>query len=178
MICPYLKSCQMLQNGIPRVYLLYFCSTERNSEAFSLLLKDSEQNPESLLLFLLCRTEFRARFSSAEFQESASIFVPLYRVPSIFFFHEMVWSRIPRDFCSTEQPECCRSEPKLFRLFRLPRNNFFVGNFQPYLQYRNLSAPSFGWATHSGEFFHGTFLFQTPFSIACVLGSTIMFSTF
>jgi hypothetical protein len=86
MICPYLKSCQMLQNGIPRVYL-YFCSTERNSESFSLLLKDSERNPESLLLFLLYRSEFRAFFSSAEFQESASIFVPLYRVPCIFFFH-------------------------------------------------------------------------------------------
>jgi hypothetical protein len=147
-------------------------------ELFSLLLKDSERSPESLLLFLLYRTEFRAFFSSAEFQESASIFVPLYRVPSIFFFHGMFWNGIPRDFCSTEQPEFRRNELKLFRLFRLPRNNFFVGNFQPYLQYRNLSAPSFGWATHSGEFFHGTFLFQTPFSIACVLGSTIMFSIF
>jgi hypothetical protein len=113
MICPYLKSCQMLQNGIPGVYL-YFCSTERNSESFSLLLKDSEQNPESLLLFLLCRTEFRAFFSSAEFQESASIFVPLYRVPSIFFFHEMVWNRIPRDFCSTEQPDSAGANQNCF----------------------------------------------------------------
>jgi hypothetical protein len=108
MICPYLKSCQMLQNGIPRV-CLSFCSAEKNSELFSLLLKDSEQNPKSLLLFLLYRTEFRAFFSSADFQESASIFVPLYRVPSIFFFHGMVWNRIPIDFCSTDQPEFNRN---------------------------------------------------------------------
>ncbi len=91
MICPYLKSCQMLQNGIPRVCLC-FCSTERNSELFSLLLKDSERNTESLVQFLLYRTEFRAFFSSAEFQESASIFVPLERVSSIFSSTEWFWT--------------------------------------------------------------------------------------
>ncbi len=166
MICPYLKSCQMLQNGIPRVCLC-FCSTEQNSESFSPLLKDSERNPESLLLFLLFRTEFRAFFLfrgiprvcfyfCSTVQSSKHFFLPrngLERNSERFLFHGT--AGMP--------PEFRRNEPKLFRLFRLPRNNFFVGNFQLYLQYRNLSSPSFGWAAHSGEFFHGTFLFQLRF---------------
>ncbi len=40
----------MVQNEIPRA-CFYFCSTERNSEMFSLPLKSSEGNSESLLLF-------------------------------------------------------------------------------------------------------------------------------
>ncbi len=55
----------MVRNGIPRV-CFYFCSTERNSELFSLLLKGSEGNSESLLLFLVRGTEFRVVFSSTE----------------------------------------------------------------------------------------------------------------
>ncbi len=39
---------------------------ERNSELFSLPLKDSEGNSESMLLFLFNGTEFRVVFSSAE----------------------------------------------------------------------------------------------------------------
>jgi hypothetical protein len=177
MICPYLKSLKMLRNGIPRVYL-YFCSKERNSESFSLLLKDSVQNPESLLPIFVMPNGIPNIFLFRGIPRVCFYFCSTVKSSKLFFFHGMVWNRIPRDFCSTEQPEFRRNEPKLFRLFRLPRNNFFVGNFQPYIQYRNLSAPSFGWATHSGEFFHGTFLFQTPFSNTCVLGSTIMFSTF
>jgi hypothetical protein len=55
----------MVWNGIPRV-CFYFCSTERNSELFSLPRKDSEWNSASMLLFLFHGTEFRVVFSSAE----------------------------------------------------------------------------------------------------------------
>jgi hypothetical protein len=55
----------MVRNGIPRV-CYHFCSTERNSELFSLPRKDSERNSASMLLFLIHGTEFRVVFSSAE----------------------------------------------------------------------------------------------------------------
>jgi hypothetical protein len=55
----------MVRSGIPRVSF-YFCSTERNSGLFSLLLKSSEGNSESLFLIWLHGTEFRVVFSSAE----------------------------------------------------------------------------------------------------------------
>jgi hypothetical protein len=55
----------MVRNGIPRIYI-YFGSTERNSELYSLPEKGSEQNYGSLLLFLFHGTEFRVIFSSAE----------------------------------------------------------------------------------------------------------------
>jgi hypothetical protein len=55
----------MVRNGIPRV-CFYFCSTERNSELFSLPRKGSELNSASMLLFLFHGTEFRVVFSSAE----------------------------------------------------------------------------------------------------------------
>ena len=54
-----------VRKGIPRVFF-FFCSTERNSEFFSLPLKFSEGNSESLLLFLFNGTEFRVVFSSTE----------------------------------------------------------------------------------------------------------------
>ncbi len=44
--------CWRVRKGIPRV-CSYFCSTERNSELFSLPLKSSERNSES---FLFCGT--------------------------------------------------------------------------------------------------------------------------
>ncbi len=55
----------MVRNGIPRV-CSYICSTEQNSELFSLPLKGLEGNSESLLLFQFHGTEFRVVFSSAE----------------------------------------------------------------------------------------------------------------
>ncbi len=57
---------RMVQNGIPRV-CFYFCSTERTSELFCLLLKGSEGNSESLLLI-----------------------VPRNIIPSCFLFHGRV----------------------------------------------------------------------------------------
>ncbi len=100
----------MVRNGIPRIRF-YFCSTERNSELFSLPLKGSEGNSESLLLFLVHGMEFRVVFSSAEgfgteFRE--------FSVP------QNSWNSIGSN--------------QLFRQFRLPWNNFFVGNSQPYFQ--------------------------------------------
>ncbi len=54
-----------VRNRIPKV-CFYFCSTERNSELFSLPRKGSEQISESMFLFLFHGTEFRVVFSSAE----------------------------------------------------------------------------------------------------------------
>ncbi len=96
---------RMVRNGIPSD-CFYFCSTERNSE-----------------LFLFCREWFRT-----EFREFASIFVPRYRVPSIFLLCGMVRNGIPRVlFCGTagilpEQNYC---------LCRLLRNKFLVRYCQP-----------------------------------------------
>ncbi len=102
----------------------------------SKVLNASKWNFESLLVFLFHRIEFRVLFSSAEgfgteSWEFASIFVIPNGIPSIFlfrgiprvcfyfcctvqsskhfFFHEMVWNGIPRDFCSTEQSEFRRN---------------------------------------------------------------------
>jgi hypothetical protein len=121
MICPDLKSRQMLPNGIPRV-CFYFCSTEWNSEHFSLPRNSLEQNSESLLIFLLHGTEFRAWFGQ-EFREFASIFVPLYRLPSIFLLHGMILNVIPRVFVPWKSRNSAGIN-QLFRLFRLTRNNF------------------------------------------------------
>ncbi len=55
----------MVPNGFPRV-CFYFCSTERNSELFSLPRKGSERNSASMLLVLFHGTEFRVVFSSTE----------------------------------------------------------------------------------------------------------------
>jgi hypothetical protein len=52
----------MVRYGIPTV-CFYICSTERNSELFSLPLKGSEGNSESMLLFLFPR---KVVFSSTE----------------------------------------------------------------------------------------------------------------
>jgi hypothetical protein len=59
---------------------LYFCSTERISELFSLLLQGSEGNSESLLLILVHGMVF----------------------PVIFLFRERVRNGIPIIFCSAE----------------------------------------------------------------------------
>jgi hypothetical protein len=55
----------MVRNETPRI-CVYVCSTERNSELYSLPWKGSERNCESLLLCLSHGTEFRVVFSSAE----------------------------------------------------------------------------------------------------------------
>jgi hypothetical protein len=98
---------EMIWNRIPSV-CLYFCSMERNSELFSLPQNGSERNSERLLLILFHDTEFRAFFSSPERFGTE--------------FREFSVPRNSRNSAGTNQ---------LFRLFRLPRNNFFGGNCQP-----------------------------------------------
>ncbi len=123
----------MVRNGIPRV-CFYFCSTERNSKLIFLPLKSSEGNFESLLLVWYHGTEFRVVFSSAEgfgrqFWEFACIFVQQNGIPNCFLFPGRVWNGIPR----VSFPRNSRNSVgnnHLFRLFRLPRNYFFVGNSQ------------------------------------------------
>ncbi len=99
----------MVRNGIPTV-CFYFCSTERNTELFSLPRKGSEPNSEIMLLFCFHGTEFQVVFSSAEGFGTE--------------FREVSVSRNSRNSVGNDH---------LFRLFRLPRNYFFVGNSQPYL---------------------------------------------
>jgi hypothetical protein len=75
---------------------------------FSVSRNGSERNSESLLLFLFDGTEFRAFFSSGERFETES---------QEFF--------VPRNSWNSDGTN------QLFRLFRLLRNNFLVGNCQP-----------------------------------------------
>jgi hypothetical protein len=98
----------MLRNGIP-IICIYFGSTERNSELCSLPQKGSEQNSGSLLLFLFHGTEFRD-----------------------VLFRGRVRNGIPR-FSVPRNNRNSDGNNHLFRLFRLPRKYFFVGNSQPYL---------------------------------------------
>ncbi len=82
----------MVRKGIPTV-CFYIFSTEQNSELFSLTLKDSEGNSESMLLFLY----------------------PRKGIPSCFLFRWSVLKGIPRVrfyFCSTER------NSELFSLLR------------------------------------------------------------
>ncbi len=67
----------MVRNGIPKV-CFYFCSTEQNSQLFSLPLKRSEGNFESLLLFWYHGKEFWVVFCSAE---GSSIFAQRNGIP-------------------------------------------------------------------------------------------------
>ncbi len=124
----------MVRNGIPRV-CFYFCSTERNSEFFFLPLKSSEGNFESLLLVWYHGAEFRVVLASAEgfgrqFWEFASIFVQWNGIPNCFLFRGRVRNGIPRVSVPRNSRNSVGNNP-LFRLFRLPRNYFFVGNSQP-----------------------------------------------
>jgi hypothetical protein len=93
------------------------------------------------------------------FRKFTIIHGPRNGIPSCFLFRGMVRNEIPRvllQFCSTVRNSEHFSLPRngfgtefrdfciprnsrnsvginqLFRLFRLPRNNFFVGNCQPY----------------------------------------------
>jgi hypothetical protein len=97
----------MVWNRISRI-CVYFWSKERISKLFSHLRKGLERNSESMLLFLFHGTEFRVVTSSAE-----------------GFGTEFREVSVPRNSRNSV------GNPPLFRLFRLPRNYFFVGNSQP-----------------------------------------------
>ena len=130
---------------------------------FSLPRNGSERNSESLLFFVprnrgfeegarwlrvgvprsafsdsTLQRNFRVVFSSAEgfgreLREFASISVPRNGIPRCFLFFERVRNGIPR----ISVPRNSRNSDgnnHLFRQFRLPRNYFFVGNSQPYVE--------------------------------------------
>ncbi len=128
-------------------------------ELFFLPWNGSELNSESLFLFLFQGTKFQVVFSSAkgfwrEFQELASIFYHRteFRVVFssakgfegnsknllLFLFRgtkfRVVFSSVEgfgTEFREFSVPVC---NNHLFRLFRLPRNYFYVRNSQPYLR--------------------------------------------
>ncbi len=91
-----------------QVFADFFVPRNLNSKLFSLPGNGSERNSQRLLLILFHDTEFRTFFSSAE-QFGTE-------------FREFSVPRNSRNSDGTNQ---------FFRLFRLPRNNFFVGNCQP-----------------------------------------------
>jgi hypothetical protein len=89
---------------------------EQSSELFSLPRNGLEQNSKSLLLFLFHGTEFRVVLSSAEwfraeFREFSSIYVPCYRILSIFLLYGGVRNRITRVFSFAEHTEFRRNKP-------------------------------------------------------------------
>jgi hypothetical protein len=94
--------------NIMTAYLRPRHTSERNSELFSLPRNCSDRNSDNLHLILFYSKEFRAFFSSVE------------RFGTEFREFSVPWNS--RNSAGTNQ---------LFRLFRLPRNNFSVGNCQP-----------------------------------------------
>ena len=125
---------RMVQTAFREFISIFYCM-ERNSELCSLPRNGSERNSENLHLFWLHGTKFRVVFSSAEgfgpeLWEFASIFVPRNGIPSYFLFRGRVRNGIPR-FSVPRNNRNSVGNNHLFRLFRLPRNYFFVGNSQP-----------------------------------------------
>jgi hypothetical protein len=105
---------EMLRNGIPRV-CLYFCSTEWNSELFSLPRNDWNGIPNVCIYF--CLTERNSELFSLprnglelNSERLLVFFVSQNRIPSIFRLCGMVRNGIPRVLCSTEQPEFRRNK--------------------------------------------------------------------
>ncbi len=121
-----------------REFVSIFCCTGRNSELCSLPRNSSERNSENFRLFWFHGTEFRVVFSSTErfgteLWELASICVSRNGIPCCFLFRGRVRNGIPRFSVPRNNRNSVRNN-HLFRLFRLPRNYFFVGNSQPYCQ--------------------------------------------
>ncbi len=156
MICSYLKSCLfwhyfwnfglpcfvlsrflfrgMVRNGIPTVC---FYIVPRNGIPSCFLFRWGVQNGIPRVCFYFCfhGKEFRVVFSSAkvfgrEFREFASIFAQRNGIPSCFLFRGRVRNGIPWVFVPRNSRNSVGNN-HLFRLFRLPRNYFFVGNSQP-----------------------------------------------
>ncbi len=113
--------------------MYFFCCTERSSDLCSLPRNGSERNSENLH-----GSEFRVVFSSTkgfgtELWEFATIFIPRNGIPSYFLFRGRVRNGIP-GFSVPRNNRNSVGNNHLFRLFRLPRNYFFVGNSQPYFK--------------------------------------------
>jgi hypothetical protein len=123
--------------------LFLFHGTE--ARVVSLPRNGSERNSERLLLFLMHRTEFRVfsllRQGSERNSERLLLFFdPRNGIPTCFLFRGRVRNGIPRVYVPRNSRNSVGSN-HYFRLFRLPRNYFFVGNSQPY---SNLRGPEAG----------------------------------
>ncbi len=102
----------MVRNGIPRIWQFAFILVPRNGIP-------------SCVLF---RRRVRNRIMGVCF-----FFVSWNGIPSCFLFRGRVRNGIPR-CCVPRNNRNSVGNNHSFRLFRLPRNNFLVGNCQPYLQ--------------------------------------------
>ncbi len=99
---------EMVRKGIPRV-CFYFCSTERNSELFTLPRKGSKRNSKCLLLVLFHGTEFR------EFS------VPRNSRNSAGNNHKFRLFRLPRNYLVEN------SQPKVTKSRELQRDVVYLG---------------------------------------------------
>ncbi len=127
MICSFLKS---------RLFQHYFEIFTSSVLFWVVIFSTKWFGMESWLLFLYHGTEIRVHFSSSErfeteFRELASSFVPRNGIPSCYLFRGRVRNGTPR-FSVPRKTRNSVGNNHLFRLFRLPRNYFFVGNSQPY----------------------------------------------
>jgi hypothetical protein len=144
-------------NGIPSCWLFrgmvwnrnqrvcfYFCSTERNSELFSLPRNGSERNHESLLLFFFHSTEFQAFFplrNGSERNSESFLFCGTAGIPpeqtncsvysvfrGIIFSLEIanpIWSQICENI-QTAELACAKFAPSVPKQAKAP-----VTMFQP-----------------------------------------------
>jgi hypothetical protein len=122
-------------NGILRVYFYFLLHGKEFRVVFSSAERFGKEFRE-LASILVHGTEYRAVFSSVEgfgteLCEFASIFALRNRIPSYFLFWRRVRNGIPR-FSVLRNNRNSVGNNHLFRLFRLPRNYFFVRNSQPY----------------------------------------------
>ncbi len=109
-------------------------ASERKSELLSLLRNVSEQNSKCLLIFLFHGTELFSLPQNGSEGNSERLLLT-------FFMHGKFWEifssaeRFGTEFWEFSVPRNSRNSAgtsQLFPLFRLPRNNFLVGNCQPY----------------------------------------------
>jgi len=113
-----------------------FRSSERNGMERNFAKNEVLRNLHSFsghsdgLYILLWLFFSSAEWFGTEFREFASILVPRNGIPSYFLFRGRVRNGIPR-FSVPRNNRNSVGNNHLFRLFRLPRNKFFVGNSQP-----------------------------------------------
>ncbi len=125
----------MVQNSIPRVYFYFLLHGKEFQVVFSSAEWFGTEFREFSSIFVpwngisscvLFRRRVRNRL-----WEFASIFVLRKGIPSYFLFRGRVRNGIPR-FSVPRNNRNSVGNNHLFRLFRLPRNYFFVGNSQPH----------------------------------------------
>jgi hypothetical protein len=126
---------------LPHLVLFVFSSAEWFGTEFRVVFSSAKRFRREFREFAsvsVPRNGIPSCFSSAEgfgreFRKLASISVPRNGFPRCFLFRGRVRNGIPRN----SVPRYSRNSVgnnHLFRQFRLPRNYFFVGNSQPYIQ--------------------------------------------